>query len=119
MLRAQVQASSIPPTTDVTQALLFNGFRRDTAVHMEPTYTGDMAEQERIVAEHRIMGGVPCIRGTRIPAATVVGLISQGATIKDVIADFPQLAVDDIRAALAFAAAAALTERQLPLRVPA
>ncbi|MCB1295648.1 DUF433 domain-containing protein [Gordonia sp. (in: high G+C Gram-positive bacteria)] len=30
-----------------------------------------MAEQERITANHRIMGGVPCVRGTRIPAATV------------------------------------------------
>lgn len=77
-----------------------------------------MAEQERIVADHRIMGGVPCIRGTRIPAATVVGLIAQGATIEEVITDFPQITVDDIRAALAFAASA-LTERQLPLRVPA
>ncbi|MET9329459.1 DUF433 domain-containing protein [Tsukamurella sp. NPDC003166] len=77
-----------------------------------------MADQERIVADHRIMGGVPCIRGTRIPAATVVGLIAQGATVDDVVADFPQLTVDDVRAALAFAASA-ITERQLPLRVPA
>lgn len=64
------------------------------------------------------MGGVPCIRGTRIPAATVVGLIAQGAPIDDVITDFPQLTVDDVRAALAFAASA-ISERQLPLRVPA
>ena len=77
-----------------------------------------MAEHNRNIADHQIMGGVPCIRGTRIPAATVVGLIAQGAPIDDVITDFPQLTVDDVRAALAFAASA-ISERQLPLRVPA
>lgn len=96
----------------------FNCDKKSVAVHLEPTYTDHVDEQERITADHRIMGGVPCIRGTRIPAATVVGLIAQGAAVEDVIADFPQLTVDDVRAALAFAAAA-ITERQLPLRVPA
>lgn len=73
---------------------------------------------DHIVADHRVMGGVPCIRGTRVPAATVVGLIAEGIAAERIIADYPQLTLDDVRAALEFAAAA-VDERQLPLRTPA
>lgn len=59
-----------------------------------------MTEQDRIVSDHRIMGGVPCIRGTRIPAATVVGLIAQGEDTESLLALYPQLSADDVRAAL-------------------
>ena len=74
--------------------------------------------ESRIVADHRIMGGVPCIRGTRIPVATVVGLFAQGQSIEEILADYPQLTADDLRAALEFAAVA-VSERQVPLRTPA
>ncbi len=80
-------------------------------------YTVDMT-QDRIVADHRIMGGVPCIRGTRIPVATIVGLVAVGQGVTDILADYPQLNAADIRAALEFAAFA-VAERQLPLRTPA
>jgi uncharacterized protein (DUF433 family) len=74
--------------------------------------------EDRIVADHRIMGGVPCIRGTRIPVATVVGLLAEGHGADEIVADYPQLTAEDVRAALEFAAAA-VSERQLPLRMPA
>ena len=80
-------------------------------------YTENMSES-RIVADHRIMGGVPCIRGTRIPVATVVGLFAQGQSIEEILADYPQLSAADVRAPLEFAAAA-VSERQVPLRTPA
>lgn len=64
------------------------------------------------------MGGVPCSRGTRVPAATVVGMIAQGVTVARIVAEYPQLTLEDVRAALEFAAAA-VDERQLPLRTPA
>lgn len=70
---------------------------------------------ERIVIDHEVMGGVPCIRGTRIPVATVVGMIAEGMTTAEVINDFPQLAIEDLRDALRYAAAA-VDERHLPLR---
>jgi uncharacterized protein (DUF433 family) len=76
-----------------------------------------MAEP-RIVADHRIMGGVPCIRGTRVPVATVVGLFAEGQAIEAILADYPQLTGEDVRAALEFAAAA-VSERQVPFRTPA
>lgn len=81
------------------------------------TYTRTMSES-RISADHRIMGGVPCIRGTRIPVATVVGLFAEGRSVEEILADYPRLSVEDVRAALEFAAAA-VSERQVPLRTPA
>ena len=60
------------------------------------------------------MGGVPCIRGLRIPVATVVGLLAQGMSATEVLADYPDLRPDDIGEALRYAAAA-VNERQLPL----
>ncbi|MGH3369099.1 MAG: DUF433 domain-containing protein [Nocardioidaceae bacterium] len=72
---------------------------------------------ERISVDHRIIGGLPCIKvkGTRIPVATAVGMVADGMTIEEVLADFPQLSDDDLRDALRFAAAA-FDERELPLR---
>lgn len=74
--------------------------------------------ESRIVADHRIMGGVPCIRGTRIPVATVVGLVALGQSVREILVDYPQLAEEDVRAALEFAALA-VSERQVPLRTTA
>lgn len=69
---------------------------------------------ERIIADQKVMAGVPCIRGTRIPVATIVGMIAEGMTHMEIIADFPQLTADDIRQALLFAAAA-VDQAVLPL----
>lgn len=80
-------------------------------------YTRFMSES-RVVADHRIMGGVPCIRGTRIPVATIVGLVAQGRSVDEIVADYSQLSPADVRAALEFAAAA-VSERQVPLRTTA
>ena len=71
--------------------------------------------ETRIVADHRIMGGVPCVRGTRIPVATIVGLVAQRQSVEDILRDYPTLTADDIDAALEFAAVA-VAERQVPLR---
>lgn len=61
-------------------------------------------EIERVTVDHRVMGGVPCVRGTRIPVATVVGLIAEGSTPDELLADYPQLALDDVRACLRYVA---------------
>ena len=63
------------------------------------------------------MGGVPCIRGLRIPVATVVGMVADGMTAKDILAAYPDLERDDIQEALQYAADA-VRERELPLTVP-
>lgn len=68
---------------------------------------------ERITVDPAKMGGVPCIRGLRIPVATVVDMVAAGMTTEQILADFPDLDRDDIAEALRYASAA-LRERQLP-----
>lgn len=67
----------------------------------------------RVSIDHRVVGGTPCIAGTRIPVAVVVRLMAAGASVEVVLADYPQLAVEDVREALGFAAAN-LDDRVLP-----
>ena len=68
----------------------------------------------RITTNPSQMGGVPCIRGLRIPVATIVGMIADGMTETEVLAAYPDLEHGDIREALRFAADA-VRERELPL----
>lgn len=67
---------------------------------------------------HEVMGGVPCVRGTRIPVATVVSMLAEGRTVPAILGDYPQLTEEDVRAALHYAAAA-VAERELPVRLGA
>ena len=75
-------------------------------------------EFERITIDPAKMRGVPCIRGLRIPVATVIGQLAAGRTTADILVDFPDLEPDDITAALEYAAEA-VQERELPLTRPA
>jgi uncharacterized protein (DUF433 family) len=68
----------------------------------------------RITVNPKQMDGVPCIRNLRIPVATVVAMLADGLTEKEILHSYPDLEADDIRAALRFAAEA-LFERELPL----
>jgi uncharacterized protein (DUF433 family) len=67
----------------------------------------------RITVDHRQMDGVPCIRGLRIPVATVVGLVAEGQTEQQILEAYPDLEAEDIHDALRFAADA-VRERVLP-----
>lgn len=58
----------------------------------------------RLTVNHHQMGGVPCIRGLRIPVATVVNMIADGMTPDEVVAELPPLELEDVAAALRFAA---------------
>jgi uncharacterized protein (DUF433 family) len=60
----------------------------------------------RITKNPRQMGGVPCIRGLRIPVAAVVAMVADGMTNSDILADYPDLEREDIDEALRYAAAA-------------
>ncbi len=60
---------------------------------------------ERITVEPDKMGGVPCIRGLRIPVATVVGMVAEGVTADEILADYPDLEAGDVTEALRYAAA--------------
>ena len=69
---------------------------------------------ERITIDPLQMGGVPCIRGLRIPVATVVGMIADGMTEDEILKAYPDLEREDVREALQFAAEA-VREREIPL----
>jgi uncharacterized protein (DUF433 family) len=68
----------------------------------------------RITINPKQMGGVPCIRGLRIPVATVVDMIADGMTSAEILRAFPDLEEQDLHEALQYAAEA-VRERQLPL----
>jgi len=68
----------------------------------------------RITVNPRQMGGVPCVRGLRIPVATVVGMVADGMTAEEILQAYPDLYPEDIREALQYAAEA-VRERELPL----
>ena len=70
---------------------------------------------ERITVDQELMGGVPTIRGLRIPVATVVSMVADGMTWEEVLADLPDLTREDVVEALRFAAET-VRERQIPLR---
>jgi uncharacterized protein (DUF433 family) len=69
---------------------------------------------ERITVRPDQMGGVPCIRGLRTPVATIVGLVADGLSREEILAAYPDLELEDITAALNYAAEA-VRERELPL----
>lgn len=68
----------------------------------------------RITVRADQMGGAPCIRGLRIPVATVVGMVAEGMSDPEVLAAYPDLETEDIREAMRYAAEA-VRERELPL----
>lgn len=68
----------------------------------------------RITVEPRQMGGVPCLRGLRIPVASVVAMVADGMTEAEILAAYPDLQREDISEALQYAAEA-VRERELPL----
>lgn len=63
-----------------------------------------MNYRERITIDPDIRGGKPCIRGMRITVYDVLGYLASGMSQEEILADFPYLEVEDIRASLAFAA---------------
>jgi len=65
-------------------------------------YQSDLLD--RINLDPKICGGKPCIRGTRIDIAIILDGLAEGLTAEQLIDHYPQLTVDDIRAALAYAA---------------
>jgi uncharacterized protein (DUF433 family) len=68
----------------------------------------------RITAKPDQMGGIPCIRGLRIPVATIVSMIADGMAPTEILGAYPDLEREDISEALRYAADA-VRERELPL----
>ncbi|MCL7455256.1 MAG: DUF433 domain-containing protein [Anaerolineae bacterium] len=78
---------------------------------------GRVAWQERIVIAPDLHHGDPCIKGTRIPVAMIVGSLADGMTADQIREEYPQLTDEDIRAALSYAAE--LTHEEILISLPA
>lgn len=76
--------------------------------------TGNVKDyQQRIVRDKATCGGEPVFRGTRVTLRTVLASLASGDTVEEILADFPSLTAEDVRAAIPFAAAS--TEEDLPV----
>jgi len=63
-----------------------------------------MKNLDRITFDPAVMGGKPCIRGLRVTAGTLVGLVASGKSTDEILALYPYLEADDITQALRYAA---------------
>ena len=72
-----------------------------------------MNHDDKIVRDAQICGGEPVLRGTRVTLRTVVASLAAGDSVEEILADFPALNAEHVRAAIAFAAASA--EEDLPV----
>ncbi len=67
--------------------------------------TNRQALEESIVTDPAVLLGKPVIRGTRVPVYLIVGLVEAGQTPAQIVDDYPALTMDDVGAAVTFAAA--------------
>lgn len=72
-----------------------------------------MNYRDYVMRDPKICGGEPVVRGTRVTFRTVLASLAEGATIEEILLDFPTLTEDAVRAVIAFAAASA--EEDLPV----
>ena len=70
--------------------------------------------QQRFSRDPRVCGGETVIKGTRVTLRTILASLAEGATVAEILKDFPTLTEDDVRAVIAFAAASA--QEDLPTR---
>ena len=71
--------------------------------------------QDRVVIEPDVHHGLPCIKGTRVPVATILGSLADGMSAEEIIAQYPQLTKHDVGAALSYAAEVLQQEIVLPM----
>lgn len=70
---------------------------------------------EMITVDAAVMGGVPCLRALRIPVATAVNMVAGGMSARQIADELPPLEIEDVAAALRFAADA-VADREIPLQ---
>lgn len=68
----------------------------------------------RIAIDPKVMVGKPVIRGTRIPVELIIKMMAQGISEKEILQEYPHLALDDIKAALAYASKVLSDEEVFP-----
>ncbi|HEV7515286.1 MAG TPA: DUF433 domain-containing protein [Thermoanaerobaculia bacterium] len=72
--------------------------------------------RERVQVDSKVCHGKPCIRGTRIMVSVVLDNLAEGLSAEAIVAEYPPLVLEDVRAAMAYAADLAREEDLVPLR---
>lgn len=71
---------------------------------------------DRIALDPAICHGKPCIKGTRIMITVILDNLAEGASPEEIVSEYPPLTIEDVKAAIAYAAELAREEELLPLR---
>ena len=72
--------------------------------------------KDRIAVDPNVCHGKPCVAGTRIMVAVILDNLAEGLAPEEIVTEYPPLTVDDVRVAIAYAAALAREEELVPLR---
>jgi uncharacterized protein (DUF433 family) len=72
--------------------------------------------QEHISINPKVCHGKPCIKETRIMVSVILDNLAEGLKPEEIVAEYPPLKLEDVRAAIAYAAALTREEELLPLR---
>ncbi|HEY9853209.1 MAG TPA: DUF433 domain-containing protein [Leptolyngbyaceae cyanobacterium] len=72
--------------------------------------------QESISIDLKVCHGKPCIKGTRIMVTVILDNLAEGLTAEEIVAEYPPLSLENVKAAISYAAALAREEELLPLR---
>lgn len=84
----------------------------------QPSYDATMNWRERIVSTADTLGGAPRIAGTRVHVSVILDNLAAGLTPKEIVDEYPTVTLDDVRAAIAYAADLAREEVILPIGTP-
>jgi uncharacterized protein (DUF433 family) len=79
----------------------------------------DSVPTPQIVSDAAILGGKPCVRGTRLSVEFILELLVSGASETDIVAAYPQLSAEAVRAAVAYAAKGMKNEVVWDVKIPA
>ena len=71
--------------------------------------------EQHIASDPQICHGKPCVRGTRIMVSVILDNLAEGLSPDEIVAEYPPLTLDDVRAAIAYAATLTREEELVPL----
>ena len=72
--------------------------------------------EQHIISDPRICHGKPCVQGTRIMVSVILDNLADGLSADEIVAEYPPLTLEDVRAAIAYAAVLTREEELVPLR---
>ena len=72
--------------------------------------------EQHIASDPQVCHGKPCVRGTRIMVSVILDNLAEGLSPDEIVAEYPPLTLDDVRAAIAYAATLTREEELVPLR---